>query len=287
MIKVVFVDIDGTLTGRKGKITERTKMAIKNCTQKGIKVILSSGRSRFNTFNLSKEIGTSNIIISSNGADVYDNENNIEIYTKNIEKDDLMNLLDYATKNDNKIVLNYGFDLVMNKYYYEDEKDKVRSIEELKYIIETKKIVQCVILDNDLEKLKAFKEYFSKNMKNLKIENESKRLKDPSIKPSKNYYCDINCNNISKGKAVEEVCKYLNISTNEAMAIGDGENDISMFEVVKYSVAMGNALDNVKKEAKIVADSDDEDGAAKVLEQLVYHRGRRIWYINMADFRIF
>ena len=105
-------------------------------------------------------------------------------------------------------------------------------------------------------------------MENLKIENESKRLKDQSIKHSKNYYCDINSKNISKGKAVEEVCKYLNISKDEVMAIGDGENDVSMFKIAKYSVAMKNALEYVKKEAKVIADSDDEDGAAKVLEEL-------------------
>ncbi len=268
MIKAVFADIDGTLTNSRGKITERTKIAIKNCMEKNIKIILSSGRSRFNTIKLSKEIGTSNLIISSNGADVYDNEKKMEIYTDNIGKDELTDLLNYAVKHDNKIVFNYEFNLVMNKYYYEDEKDKVKSFDELKQIIQTKNIVQCSILDKDLKKLKAFKEYFNKNMKNLKIENESKRLKDQSIKPSKNYYCDINSKNISKGKAVEEVCKYLNISKDEVMAIGDGENDVSMFKIAKYSVAMKNALEYVKKEAKVIADSDDEDGAAKVLEEL-------------------
>ena len=268
MIKAVFVDIDGTLINSEGKITKRTKDAINECMKKGIKIILASGRSRLNTINLNKEIEASNIVISSNGADIYDNENNVEIYTNSIKKEDLIKLLDYAIENDNKIVLNYGFELVMNKFFYEDEKDKVRSIEELKEIINTQNIVQSVILDKDFEKIKAFKEYFNKNLKNLKIENESKRLKNPNLKPSKNYYCDLNCLDVSKGKAIEEICKYFNISCDESCAIGDGENDISMFKVVKYSFAMKNALEHVKKEAKFITDSDDEDGVAKVLEKI-------------------
>ena len=268
MIKAVFIDIDGTLTNSHGIITNRTKDAIKNCINIGIKIILTSGISRLNTVNLSKEIGSSSVVISSNGADVYDNENKIEIYTNSIPKEDLIKIFNYAIKNDNKIVLNYGFELVMNKYFYEDEKDKVRSIEELKKIIETENIVQCVILDKELEKLKDFKEFFNKNMNNLKIENESKRLKDSNLKPSNNYYCDINSIKVSKGKAVEEVCKYLNLKMDEIAAIGDGENDVSMFKVAKYSFAMKNALEHVKKAAKYTADSDDEEGAAKILEMI-------------------
>ena len=112
-----------------------------------------------------------------------------------------------------------------------------------------------------------FKEYIIKILQ-IKIENESKRLNNPKLKPSKSYYCDITSNLVSKGKAVKQLCDYLGIKEDEIIVIGDGENDISMFNMTSNSVAMGNALQNVKESAQYVTLTNDEDGVAKVLEKL-------------------
>ena len=94
---------------------------------------------------------------------------------------------------------------------------------------------------------------------NIKIENESKRLKNPDLKPSSNYYCDITSLLISKGKAVQKMCEYLKLKCEEIAVIGDGENDISMFEVTDNSVAMENAMEEVKEKANFVTNSNDEE----------------------------
>ena len=72
MIKAVFIDIDETLTNSKGEISEKTQYEIRRCIQKGIKIILTSGRARKDAINYQKQIGTSPYIISSNGASCYD-----------------------------------------------------------------------------------------------------------------------------------------------------------------------------------------------------------------------
>ena len=64
------------------------------------------------------------------------------------------------------------------------------------------------------------------------------------------------------------ICQYLNLDEKEIITIGDGENDISMFNITPNSVAMGNALEYIKKQAKYITSSNDEDGVAKVLEKL-------------------
>lgn len=64
------------------------------------------------------------------------------------------------------------------------------------------------------------------------------------------------------------ICEYLDLTGKEIITIGDGENDISMFNTTPNSVAMGNALEYIKKQAKYVTSSNDEDGVAKVLEKL-------------------
>ena len=81
-------------------------------------------------------------------------------------------------------------------------------------------------------------------------------------------YCDITSSKVSKGNAVKKICEYLKLEKDEIIVIGDGENDLSMFEETPNSVAMRNGIQIVKQKAKEITLSNDEDGVAKVLEKL-------------------
>ena len=272
MIKAVFVDIDDTLTNGQKEITKETKAAINNCIKKNIKIILASGRSREEAIALGKEIGASPYIISSNGASCYDAEKNKEIYNESLSKKTVLKLLKYVNENEYKMKLNYKDKVVLNIAFYPDEKDKELPISELEKIIEIEDIVQCVVSNRDLKKMQDFKKYLEENLeeyfKEVKIVNESKKLKNPNLKPSRNYYCDITSKKVSKGNAVKKICDYFGIKTDEIITIGDGENDISMFEITPNSIAMGNAVLIAKKVAKYETTSNDENGVAKVLNRL-------------------
>jgi Cof subfamily protein (haloacid dehalogenase superfamily) len=268
LIKAVFTDIDETLTNSNREVTEKTCYQIKRCIEKGILIILTSGRARKDATNYQKQIGASPYIISSNGAYCYDELNGIEIFSEPIKKEVVKQLLEYAQENEYTIKFNYKDKIVLNKALFLDEKDKEKTVDELKNIIETENIVQCIVSSSDIEKMMELKSYLAKNFHEVKIVNESKKLKNPELKPSKNYYCDIASATISKGKAVHMICQYLNLSEEEIITIGDGENDISMFNITPNSVAMGNALEYIKKQAKYITLSNDEDGVAKVLEKL-------------------
>lgn len=268
MIKAVFIDIDETLTNSNHEVTEETKEAIRNCIKKNIIIILASGRSRNEAISYGKKVGTSPYIISSNGASCYDIEKNKEIYNESLNRKTVLRLLEYADKNDYTIKLNYKNNLVLNVAAYPDEKNNELPFSELVNITENEEIVQCVISNKDVTKMQEFKKYLEKNFTDVKITNESKRLKDFNLKPSKNYYCDINSKKVSKGNAVRKFCDYLGINVEEIIAIGDGENDISMFEVTPNSVAMGNAISIAKIIANYKTDTNDENGVAKVLNNL-------------------
>lgn len=73
---------------------------------------------------------------------------------------------------------------------------------------------------------------------------------------------------VNKSSSLEQLAKHKNISTNEIIAFGDSQNDIDMLESVGYSVAMGNALDEVKKISKDVTDTDRKNGVYKKLKEL-------------------
>ena len=72
---------------------------------------------------------------------------------------------------------------------------------------------------------------------------------------------------VSKGRALLEVADYLDISTENIMAFGDGQNDISMIETAGIGVAMENAADEVKSAADSITLSNNDDGVAVFLEE--------------------
>lgn len=265
MIKAVFIDIDETLTNSQREVTEKTKLEIKKCVENGVKIILTSGRSRREAMDFQEQIGTSPYIVSSNGASAYDAENGVEIYNERIDPQMVLQLIRHSRENGYRIKLNYKDLLVMNEAAYPDEKDKEVSYEELERVAVEEQVVQSVITSTDFKKMKVFRDYIKNECVGIAVANESKRFKNPDLKPSRNYYCDVASVKVSKGNAVKAVCEYFEIKPEEIVTIGDGENDLSMFELTPNSVAMGNSLPEIKEKANYVTASNDEDGVAKVL----------------------
>lgn len=265
MIKAVFIDIDETLTNSQREVTENIKLEIKKCVENGVKIILTSGRSRREAMDFQEQIGTSPYIVSSNGASAYDAENGVEIYNERIDPQMVLQLIKHSRENGYRIKLNYKDLLVMNEAAYPDEKDKEVSYEELERVAVEEQVVQCVITSTDFEKMRFFRDYIKNECVGIAVANESKRFKNPDLKPSRNYYCDVASVKVSKGNAVKAVCEYFEIKPEEIVTIGDGENDLSMFELTPNSVAMGNSLPEIKEKANYVTASNDEDGVAKVL----------------------
>lgn len=79
---------------------------------------------------------------------------------------------------------------------------------------------------------------------------------------------DIMADNVSKKEALKSLCSYLNIDLNDTIGIGDGLNDLEMFKVVGYKVAMANAEEEIKKMADTTTSSNNESGVAKALYKI-------------------
>jgi len=72
----------------------------------------------------------------------------------------------------------------------------------------------------------------------------------------------------NKGQGIQTLQKMLNISPEHILCFGDGNNDLTMFEQSKYGIAMGNAIEALKKKAVYVTKSNAEDGLADALEKI-------------------
>ena len=74
---------------------------------------------------------------------------------------------------------------------------------------------------------------------------------------------------VSKGEGLKQLCKTLDVDTSQVVAIGDNENDISMFQVAGLAIAMENGDDIAKEYSHVITDINDEDGVAKAIEKYV------------------
>ena len=99
MYKLITIDLDGTLLNRYGEVTEYTKNIIKQVTQKGILVVLASGRISESVLTIAKEIGANKYYISGNGSVLYDMKKNEILYENYLNKEKVLEIIELCEKN--------------------------------------------------------------------------------------------------------------------------------------------------------------------------------------------
>ena len=90
-----------------------------------------------------------------------------------------------------------------------------------------------------------------------------------AIRSQPYYYCDVIPSGINKGRLIALLSQRLRVPREEILVLGDMENDLEMFRMAGFAVAMGNAADAVKRAAQAVTLSNDEDGVAAAIERHV------------------
>lgn len=273
--KLICIDMDGTLLNSEKEVSHRNKRALINASERGVKVVISSGRA----YNFAvpfvdyteKEIP----IITANGAMVKEKNSGKVLYKKILGSVTALKVYQVFKKYHMPVAYfshdsifteegNHTFSLYkrVNLILPEELRFKVilhHSLEEWEetFLRYNDDILKCLVLDDDKDKIyKARKE----------IEDT---IEEVEVTSSGENVIEINSKGVSKGRAVELLAGIYNIKKEEIICIGDGENDISMLQAAGMSVAMGNAPAIVKEKAKFITDSNDEDGVAKVIERLV------------------
>ena len=125
MVKAIFIDIDGTLRDSNKNLSVKTIDTIKKTTEKGILVILCSGRPRKYTEQISRECFASKYIITSSGGNIYDYEQNKVIYVNKMNKEALIKLYEIANPEDVRYIMNVGEGRVVNKVKHPEQEKKL------------------------------------------------------------------------------------------------------------------------------------------------------------------
>ena len=251
-IQAVFFDIDGTLISFKtGKIPESTQNALKKLREKGIKVIVATGRS-VNSLHHISHLEFDGFITFNGAYCITTSGEQISRYT--IDPADIKSLVRYAEDSplsyslmyENKVEINDATPEVVGMYAHVNL--PVPPIHD-KANIDVENVLQA----NIFLRPEAEPEFMEKVMPNS-ISSRWTPL-----------FADVNAGGITKQLGIENFCRYFGIDTARTMAFGDGGNDISMLKFVTIGVAMGNANDLVKEIADDVTDDVDDHGIENAL----------------------
>lgn len=267
-IKLIALDTDGTLLDSHGKILNSTKNAVKKALNQGIKVVICSGRPIAGLKHYMDEleiIGPDQYVVTLNGA-ITRTANN-KIMTKDLVDINFYRpMLAFAVKHtvpfnivdeDSKIITaDHTIDPIVYIQAYENMAPLyVRTPDEIEDTVQIAK--GCYVGDPD-------------TLDHIEPLVHEKFGKDLYVVRSDDHFLELLNSKVNKGNGLKELCEKLDIKPSEAMAIGDGRNDITMFNFAGTSVAMENGSAEVKKVADYVTASNDQDGISKAFDKFVF-----------------
>ena len=262
---VLALDLDGTLTDSKKRISERTKKSIDKFIAAGGTVALASGRPTFGVMPVAKILELDKkggYILSYNGGCFLDCKNNKQLFMKELTHEYLPILEKQAKE--------FGINLMT----YNGDKAYALDIDEQYYMIEininhfirvkadpltpkiTFPIIKCLMT--------ADGDYLAKVEKEMKKYWEGKL----NIVRSEPYFLEVTEVGIDKASTITNMVKKLGKSVDNLICCGDGFNDLSMIQAAGIGVAMANAQERVRAAADYITKSNDEDGIVDVVENL-------------------
>lgn len=275
--KIIFVDIDGTLVDDEKQISEETIETIKKLKEKGIYTVLTSGKPYGSIEQFSKKCYANPYLIASNGAIVRDFERNKNIFYKSMEKNIALEILNRIKQNEMYTMVTLAGNLVVDEEKYgiiPKNRSEVIVTQSLREYFEQtdEAIIKFSVMDGDKQKItkirKMIVENFNVNVTPVDIFCVPKSFRNKGEEYPNPYGIDIMPKNITKAEAIKVLTKDLNINLSETIAFGDGMNDIEMFNVVGYKVAMGNAVQELKNMADMITDTNNKSGVAVALNKI-------------------
>ena len=270
-IKLISIDVDGTLINRQGDLTPATRSALQRAADAGIHVTLNTGRPLSESQALLKALPMMRYVVLCTGAEVRDLQTGETIARHGLTNEENRRLYDLLSPLDGMIQIFNEFDgKLYNRAWDLARADRFCPPNLAKMCRET----HVAVADLD-----AFMDGYTGTASKIHLffPNHEEKLKAAALLKGLPFFVSESVPNdievmplgVDKGTGLSALAAYLKITPAEVMAVGDGENDLAMLRYAGLSVAMGNACDAVKKTARVVTESNDEDGLAKAVDRVL------------------
>ena len=269
-IKVIAMDLDGTALNHQKQLTERTRAAIQNAAKSGIQIVVATGR----TFSsLAPEVLAMPEItcaITSNGAVVNripDGAVLLHNYPNPETVSEIAGMIQ-GEKIDTEVCT--GGQAYIGQSYY-DRVLEGKTNRDVQYVKTTRHPVPDIY--QFLLEHRVAIENINLNFKTLeeKQQWQQRFQKLPGVTPTSSFLFTVELGGAttSKAHALQALLDEWKMTSRQVMAFGDSENDLGMIQLAGIGVAMANGMEEVRQAADILAESNEEDGVAKIIEQLI------------------
>ena len=268
MIKLVAIDMDGTLLNSKKELLEETKQYFKDFHKKETEtlLVLCTGRPETGIRPYLKDLGyleENHYIISQNGANIYESRTGKRVMDAFLDSAAIQKWIELGKKHGIS-VMGAGVD-----YYYCFDQEPTEWMEfDVKLVsgklkrIPTKESLNTdfykILLMGDEEQLNEFETFIPQEWRD-----------EFYVVRSQKYLVEVLTKGVNKAFGLEKLAKELIIQPSEIAAIGDAANDIEMLEYAGLAIAMGNASEEVKAISDIVTDTNENNGVIKAIDKLI------------------
>ena len=270
-IQLLAIDLDGTLVRSDNMVSPQNKAAVKAARDLGVKVALCTGRLHCESEYVVKQLGGCDYLITCNGSVVYDLLNRRHIVKEALP----FHLADKV------VALLEGYDIFYQIYV--DDASCVPASQMNKFdsipLTDGYRAMFCdtqqplnnpraELMEKKLDVLKFFiPSYDTRLLQDIRKQAEN--IPGLEVTFASKHGLEIFRHGLDKLYGLSRLLDHLNMSYEHVMVLGDSENDLKIIQAAKYGVAMANAPDFVKDAAKYHTKSNEEDGVAHAITQLI------------------
>ena len=265
--KLLVLDVDGTLLNDEREISKRTLAALLKVQQMGVRIVLASGRPTYGLMPLAKTLELGNyggFVLSYNGCQIIKAQNGEILFERRINPEMLPYLEKKARKNGFAIFTYHNDTLITDSPDNEYIKNEAL-LNNLKIIKEDEFSTaidfapcKCMLVSDKEEALIELEQHWEKRLAGTLDAFRS----EP-------YFLEVVPCGVNKANTLGALLEHLEVTREEAIAVGDGVCDVTMLQLAGMGIAMGESQDSVKVCADYVTASNEEDGVALAVEKLI------------------
>lgn len=272
-IRLIAIDLDGTLFDDNKCIPEENIAALKACVERGIEIVPATGRISSGLPAEVTNLAGVRYAIMANGALVADLKEDRIIAACRLDAETAAGIMQTARDSSYDVMYDvyangYG---VTQSFFYENVEHYMVTPRQADVVRKTRRVVpdsiayvreQC----SGVEKINLF---FADMGERAQMRKRLAAIPGIVVTSSLPNNLEINAAGAEKGNALRQLREYLGLKREETMAFGDGENDLTMIREAGTGVAMGNGEETVKAEADLITAANNEAGVARAIKKYV------------------
>jgi Cof subfamily protein (haloacid dehalogenase superfamily) len=259
--KMLVIDMDDTLLTDDHKISEENKEMLLKAQEKGVYVILASGRPTPAMTAYAKELQMDSYMISYNGAVITDLKEDRILFEQTLTQEQIHELYEYSLKSKTHIITYIDGKVVSetNSEYIDIELSITglvhNKVLDFKAAVQSS-AVKCILLEEP------------SYLKEVEIDLK-KAMPHLSVSMSKPFFLEVAQNGIDKGASIKLLAEKLNILQSEIIAVGNAGNDLTMIEYAGLGVWVDNVTPELRHKADVIVASNNNHGVAEVVRRFI------------------